>query len=156
MKQHGVFGYGLISSAALVVGVLALARAGDVNPPAGPVQPTMRTLEEIYALLAQQASGSSQQWSYWHRNGAAGTVVVVPSAGVLHGIIFNPCNGCSAQELFDGNSTDVSSATPIALLPGPNSGSAPVFMPFDIEFHTGLTYRSVSGSGAVTLIYRAK
>ncbi len=37
---------------ALVLGVAASAGAGDLNPPAGPVQPTMRTLDEVFAAAS--------------------------------------------------------------------------------------------------------
>lgn len=152
MKNQNLLGFGMIA-AAIVAGGALVGRAGDVNPPVGPVQPTMHTLEEIYQRINGLGAAGTVRWKYWYRNGTAGTVVITPSQGVLHGVVYNPCNGCSGQELFDGNTTDVSAASPITLLPPPASDMPPVYVPFDIEFTHGLVYRSVNGSGAITVIY---
>lgn len=46
---------GLVAAA----GVGALALAGDINPPAGPVAPTMKTLDEVYTAAASGSGGGS-------------------------------------------------------------------------------------------------
>lgn len=73
---------------AVVVSV-ALAR-GSLNPPAGPVQPTGRTLTEIYERVGSAGGGGGAPASWSHETLAFGTdgafVTIVSGAGLLHGV----------------------------------------------------------------------
>lgn len=50
-SKHHLLGYAMVAGAILTTGVISWVRAGDVNPPAGAVQGTMHTLDEIYAKV---------------------------------------------------------------------------------------------------------
>ena len=46
--------------AAIIAAGAWLSSAGDLDPPVGPVAPTMKTLEEIYDLIGASSGGESR------------------------------------------------------------------------------------------------
>lgn len=55
MPSHRIGGF-IVVGLAVCLGLVLWARAGDLNPPAGPVAPTMKTLDQLSAEHAQLAS----------------------------------------------------------------------------------------------------
>ncbi len=149
MNKYVSFGTGV--GIAIVLGGLAIVRAGDLNPPPGPVQPTMRTNQEIYDRIgALQANGCGGRWRAFYRadpgNPIPETLVAVGS-GVVHAIIYQ---GSGPFILRDGATTGLGNAF---LTARDASTSDTQYLILDIEFTNGLTVSS--GSGApVTVLYR--
>jgi len=71
--------------AALVAGA-AIVRAGSVNPPAGPVAPTMHTLEDVYTLANQPPVPPPYNAFYAQIMGPFVTLFVDNGGGFLHSI----------------------------------------------------------------------
>ncbi len=55
MSLHRIGG-SIVAGLAVCLGLVLWANAGDLNPPAGPVTPTMKTLDQLSAEHAQLAS----------------------------------------------------------------------------------------------------
>lgn len=55
MSSQRVRGF-IVAGLAACLGLVLWARAGDLNPPAGPVAPTMKTLDQLSAEHAQLAA----------------------------------------------------------------------------------------------------
>jgi hypothetical protein len=55
MPSHRIGGF-IVVGLAVCLGLVLWARAGDLNPPAGPVAPTMKTLDQLSTEHAQLAS----------------------------------------------------------------------------------------------------
>ncbi|MDM8006243.1 MAG: hypothetical protein QUV05_08875 [Phycisphaerae bacterium] len=75
MPSHRIGGF-IVVGLAVCLGLVLWARAGDLNPPAGPVAPTMKTLDQLSAEHAQLASAVAEM------SGGAGGV-----KQVVHGCI---------------------------------------------------------------------
>lgn len=148
-----------VAAAAVLVAVSAVAvvRAGDVNPPSGPVQGTMRTLDEIYALFSQGIqSGNAGRWNYKYR-ASTGITVIATNAGVLHGIVVNPCQGCPLPNLYDAASDqNLAGKEIVAIQRASHPSEGGRFIPLDVVFENGLVLEMPSGPDSpVTVIYRA-
>lgn len=87
---------GAVAAVAALVcfGVIAgrlTVQAGPLDPPAGPIQPTMHTLDEIYALLELQfAESIGRQWSYEALpdfDSGNEWIEVITGSGVLHSVV---------------------------------------------------------------------
>lgn len=151
--------YTSIAAFALAAGTIALVRAGSLTPPAGAPQPTMRTLNEIYNLVAQGGGGGggSQPWSYRHIPlGTSGSVQVATGAGVVRGVMVYPCDCGNVIVLYDSPTADVTGRPVIAELVNGAIGNTSRLMSLEVEFTSGLVYRVVgSGTrGRDTVIFR--
>lgn len=158
MKNQNLLGFGMIA-AAIVAGGALVGRAGDVNPPAGPVQGTMHTLEEIYAKIAQgTVAGSAGRWRYHYVPAGSDTtpILVASSPGVLRGVMMTTLG--NYFQLIDSNTTG--SGTPVIAEMVYNSddvgfASPSVTVPLDVEFQNGLVFKRIGGqTSATTIIYR--
>ncbi len=124
---------GLLSLAALVViGVGVLAVAGDLNPPAGPVVPTMKTLDEVEARIPINAANTpgdadslykiTQPGSYYLTGNITGEVgkhgVEIAASGVTLDLNGFDLVGVPGMGAFDGVSVTVDSLRGIAVLNG--------------------------------------
>ena len=74
-------------SAAVIIAAALFANAGDLDPPKGPIEPTMHDLQEIYDLVQQSSPCGGCTWEYKHFDNLPGEqFLAIPGAGVLHGI----------------------------------------------------------------------
>jgi len=83
-------------------------QAGPLDPPAGPVQPTMQTLEEIgdKVDLLLQTAALDPPWSHWAGEDihtAGQYQQVISGSGMLHRIIFPTATDGQSIWLRDGN-----------------------------------------------------
>ncbi|HVZ93648.1 MAG TPA: hypothetical protein VG797_03975 [Phycisphaerales bacterium] len=160
MKRQSLLGYGMVAAAVLTVGVLAWARAGDVNPPAGPVQGTMHTLDEIYDRVSLgQTVGAAGRWkSIWIPGMSSGVTVVANAPGVIHAAILDgDCVTCGRVMLYDADTTSIADLPRIAELTHithGDSGHSSLYIPLDAEFSHGLVLEQSNTAHGVTLLYR--
>jgi hypothetical protein len=144
---------------AIVLGVLTVmvfVNAGALNPPSGPVQPTMRTLDEVYDAASQRCPLCP--WSYKYLESSAQTEAV-PGAGILHGIwLYGFSQNNSSVVVSNGPSSDndvigkFDAYTTIAGT-GWSLFMPPQFISLDVPFQNGL-YVSAPNT-KVTLLYRS-
>ncbi|HRJ49598.1 MAG: hypothetical protein KF787_04170 [Phycisphaeraceae bacterium] len=88
--------FAVVVVVALVVVVVAGAATswapggGDLNPPPGPISPTMRTLDEVYLALTAVSPCSACTWSLIPANPTGGQwVLMVSGPGTLGGVVVN-------------------------------------------------------------------
>lgn len=154
----------LWGASALAVGLAVGVgvRAGNVTPPPGPVQGTMHTLDEIYALTAQSVQqGTAGRWKYFYvPNTQSAPVLVASGPGVLHSLLVYGCD-CGGFTVYDANSTNVGESPRIADVVhdvsfGIAGDQSSVVIPLDVEFSQGLVIEPPPGASRprVTVIYR--
>lgn len=141
-----------ICVAVIIAGAL-LARGGDLNPPPGPVGPTMHTLDEIYNAVVAPAPCPTCLWEHWQGSvGEPGGVLAVPGAGVIHGL-WLPGLGHSAH-VFNGSpgsGQNIAEFT-ISYNGGNDFGYSSQFFQLDVPFDQGLY---ITGSGSATVLFRS-
>lgn len=89
MKSHSLH----IATPVLVLGVVGIviwANAGDLNPPPGPVGPTMKTIDELSAEHAQLAADIA----------ALQGAIASPIKQVIRGVIIVPMNMNTQSQTF--------------------------------------------------------
>ena len=141
---------------ALVVGVVVVAtawfatRAGDLNPPKGPIQPTLVSLEDLYNRIGTQGDCPTCAWSYkfvnWSTSQSPNTLIVAGS-GVLHAV-YQPAGQVTVYDHNGQGAATQERAIARTLAQG--------MIVFDVRFANGLY---VSGLGetdgsSLTLLYR--
>jgi hypothetical protein len=130
------------------IGAIALILAwGPLDPPQGPIQPTMHTLDEIY----EQVAGQNGEWHSLVVKQFEGSKEVIEGGGIVHAVIFAGLHDGGAAELRQ------SDGTPIVVLSLINELGT-VVVPLDVRYTDGLTLADVDGGGrplnAVTILYR--
>ena len=140
--------------AAMLAAGAWLARAGALNPPPGPVSPTMRTLDEIYDAVTADTSSSCPpcEWKYKFQEvfscSIGGFEVLPPgTSGVLHGIWLSR-NVTIANGPLSFENT-------IGAFSGGSDGRS-TFIQLDVPFDNGLTascYPDLNGT-SFTILYR--
>lgn len=127
---------------ALFIGI-GWASAGTLDPPEGPVQPTMHTLDEIFNLLASQ-SGNVPEYQSWVKDGgwsSTATETIDIGPGVIHSLIWsNAFVAFYRFEIYDG-------ATLIGIFEHNSQyGRQNAVFPLDIRYDTSLEIKSASTS----------
>lgn len=141
---------------ACLVGLIAGARAGDLSPPPGPIQPTMRTLDEIYGKIGTLSTGGSGgRWTSATLPANSSTKVLAAAPGVVHSAILGPINGCDDFTLYDSATTDVAGKRVICRIQNPSLDEAHSRQySLDVEFTQGLVYFSSGCRGPDVVIYK--
>lgn len=155
---------------ALVVGVVVAAtawfatRAGDLNPPKGPVQPTMVSLEDLYNRIGTQQNCPECVWQYKYvSRDVVGDAYgqLVTGSGVLHAVMLpgNTDEG-SAIKVYDwvytGGAAPPAQAT-IGQFQGVNANMTPTVLGLDVRFTNGIAVGGLfnsSGTGGIAVLYR--
>ena len=144
MKQLKVVaGCGLLAAAVSI----AFAR-GSLTPPAGPVEPTGRTLTEIYNRVGSAGGGGGAPATWSHAGFAFGTdgafVPVVAGSGTLHRVVMSaPTADGSATMILRIDGQDI------------HRMRASVFasMELNIRFEQGVEIRRQGGGSDALLLY---
>ncbi len=119
-------------SVAAAVACVWLANAGDLNPPTGPITPTMKTLDEVEPRIAINATNTpgdadslfkiTQPGSYYLTGNITGVVgkhgVEIVASGVTLDLNGFDLVGVAAMGAFDGVSHTVGGLTNIAVVNG--------------------------------------
>ena len=147
-------------SAAVIVAAALFAKAGDLNPPPGDIQPTMHTLAEIYDLVQQSSPCSGCTWQYWSKVfGTSEDVQAISGSGLLHGLWLRGSaeNLFGHVEVFNGPPADQDLIGDFfSWSPTSDIHLANEFFELNVEFDNGLYVRTSSqGSGYVTLLHRS-
>lgn len=161
MRRHALFVTLPICTAIIVAGAW-WANAGDLNPPAGPVEQTMVTLQEVYdAISSNSGSGcESCEWQVkggdlvpdsWQSIFPAGTSGTVRSLVVSY---LDPGGMANYRLRQHGAATDYlvalrlnGSATSAVGLPGAG-------VPCDFRFTNGLEHWSNVSTASFTIYYK--
>ena len=146
-------------SAAVIIAAALFANAGDLNPPEGPIEPTMHTLDEIYELAAASQPCPPCTWESW--SGPViqgGNTQGVPGAGLLHGVWLVPpsSTGFTRVVLWDGDPDNGGVQIAIAHITMQEGALGNQFVQLDVAFENGL-FLAPSGAGTplVTILYRS-
>ena len=140
-------------SAAVIIAAALFANAGDLDPPEGPIEPTMHTLQEIYDLVQQSSpcGGCTWEYAYVSLPLGQGYVEAVPGSGVLHGIWLRVPGSIAVRDGFPvGNIIADFFYTS-------GSGSLSQFFELNVAFENGV-YIAVPETGPaanVTVLYRS-
>lgn len=145
---------------AVVIGGAWLATAGDLNPPAGPVAPTMRTLDEIYDLVAASGGPAECPPCVWEASFFPDVDpniwrLVVPGSGVIHAVIPTRCS--SGLWVADGD-PDAGGVVIGVFFEGASSGTsmyASYYCPLDVRFENGLYLKKNAGGSQGTVLFRS-
>jgi len=136
-----------------MIGVVAWqTMAGDLNPPVGPVSPTMCTLEDICTKIDALDSALCCESGPWQGKliqanlDSVNPEVVVPGNGILHAVIVPAGN---AIQFYSGVPTNPIADMAVA------SGDHKILI-VNIRFENGLLARTWPGSNTIrtTLNYR--
>ncbi len=145
----------MVGICVVCIAASSLVRGGDLNPPAGPIQPTMHSLEDVMAAInANNQCGCT--WTYKHiPSGTASPLLIAEGKGVVHAIIIHPSNGGSPR-LYDSATTGVTPDIMIGQFQNTAQQEAiSLFLPLDVEFTHGLVFGTDGPpSGPQTVIYR--
>lgn len=154
---------------ALVVGVVVVAtawfatRAGDLNPPKGPIQPTMVSLEDLYNRISTQGGCPTCAWDYkfiGRDTIPTGDGQVLVGSGVLHAIVMPgyPCAGAIRfyDTVYSGVGAYPRERTITELYTCRTLDVPPTTVVMDLRFTDGIfvSGASINEPGGVTLIYR--
>ena len=149
-------------SAAVIIAAALFAKAGDLDPDPGPIQPTMRTLQEIYDLVQQSSPCGGCTWEYKHLSSVAPLeVLAIEGSGVLHGMWLKGATASSFQgtlEISDGPFNGGISIGEFGSreVTGNTTGQlSNKFFELNVVFEQGLYTRSTSQSPEVTFLYRS-
>jgi len=130
---------------AILIAGAWLANGGDLNPPAGPVSSTMRTLDEIYdAVVSGGGSANCPPcvWDVAYLDPGAGETEVVSGSGVIHGVMLSLLGNTSGLNLRLTNGpgdVDPDYILHVNLTKGSGTfqhGNA--YVPLDVRFENGL------------------
>jgi hypothetical protein len=145
----------MVGICVVCIAASSLVRGGDLNPPPGPIQPTMHTLEDVMAAInANNQCGC--RWTYKHiPSGTDSPMLIASGKGVVHGIIVHP-GGAGNPWLYDAATTGVTQDDLIGQFRNSaNYEAHSLFIPLDVEFKDGLVFGTDGGaSGSQTVIYR--
>lgn len=147
-RNQLVGGMAVCAAGALLVAVVG--RAGDLNPPAGAVQPTMSNLQDIQTSLDNigiAVGVPTPAWEYKTvtvTGGGEHTFDLEPTSGVLHRVIFTDS---PAQEVLISDTNPVVTG-PLMLKLDPTVRHNVLL---DVRFENGLF---VTGQCTVTFLYR--
>lgn len=127
---------------AMVVGGAMYVRAGDVNPPPGPIGPSMHTLDDIYAKVSASPCESCG-WQY--RYIASNAITTIPGPMRLRSVT----QTFGYAVLYDAaNAAEMVDANIVAIIGSGGSQNTTVVVPCDIPITKGLTVRQFSGGCA--------
>ncbi len=156
MRTNHLIGVGVVfTGVALAV---ALVRAGDLNPPAGPVAPTMTDLQDIQTSLDNIGAAVNVPTPAWDYAFASfccgGDNVLVTGSGVLHAVLVTAADttgtGVSVR-IFDSTSGPTTQIATAATSPLPSSA----WIPLNVRFENGLNLVNISTDTArATVFYR--
>lgn len=145
-------------SAAVIIAAALFANAGDLNPPEGPIGPTMHTLEEIYELAVAQQPCPSCTWEYSYDalSGEGSVVQAVSGAGILHGLWLKPSLNTVGVKVYDGPIENGDLIGWFAIWEnGINYMYSSQFFLLDVAFENGIYVEATCCSSAIfTLLYR--
>lgn len=133
-----------------IIGVGGLiAFAGDLNPPKGPIEPTMHTLDEIHDLVESTFACGRCTWKYvgLDVSGSQDTLAV-PGSGMLHGIWIGRASGGFYLEVWNETPQEGALIGTFHLALG-----ASQFFQLDVTFESGL-YLRANASSEATVLYR--
>lgn len=143
---------------AILVAGAWLANAGDLNPPAGPVAPTMATLDQVYAAVTTPQPCPECTWEYAHASLPTGGphILVVPGSGVFHGFWMTKK---ATMTVYDGDPNSGGQVIGYFFYTEnpSNPGYNTKFWQLDVAFQNGL-YMNASPQGSetsVTVLYRS-
>lgn len=127
---------------AMVVGGAMYVRAGDLNPPPGPIGPSMHTLDDIYAKVSASPCESCG-WQY--RYIASNATTTIPGPMRLRSVT----QAYGNSVLYDAaNAAEMVEANVVAVIPSGDAQTGLVIVPCDIPITRGLTVRQFSGGTA--------
>ncbi len=143
----------LFAVAATCLGGFAWVRAGDLNPPAGAIEPTLRTLQEIYNRIGELNGQDGCACGPWQSlvtpNVGTTTTSLLSGNGFVHAVIVK--EGRGIEFLSNGDSTIIADlSTP--------AGSPTSQFVLNIRYENGLSFRAINGangSDRCTVLYRA-
>ncbi len=145
--------YGKVFAMSLlcVLGVgIVWVSAGNIDPPVGPIQPTMHSLDEIYDLLSSSSCSPCVWESEYHRFESAESVQLVAGAGIVHGVLMSR-DGLSAEiKVSDGQATD-----PLAFMQVDADATSTLFIPMDVRYENGLWAESNMANAVLIVYYRS-
>ena len=131
--------------------VAGIAYAGDLDPPKGPITPTMHTLDEIYDAVTNPPT-----WEYKFLTfGDPQEIEIVAGEGVLHAVWANPENVQMMDvQMFDGPPAN---GVKIGQIRTQRAGAqgflvTPIFMELDVQFTNGLFIQA--SRAAATVLYK--
>lgn len=153
MSLHAAKPYVLASLAAIAC-TWMISRAGPLDPPQGPVAPSMRTLDEIYDRIAL-GGGGMQVWtaSIASTNSVGTGGVLVSGPGVLHAVYVPYLSSlCVFYDWADPKTPPPESARITTFFNTPNS---PKTYEFDVRFTNGL-YVTNPGDPGLTVMWGSK
>ena len=137
----------------VIITASLLARAGDLNPPAGAIQPSMHTLDEIYGkvqALPQVFPLCRETWEAGYVKTLSNSLQVTEVAsgsGMLHSIVISPITSgfCQAEIIVDGQTLLVC-----------QSDTTPETIVFDTRYSTNIGVKRGQALVAanVTVFYR--
>ncbi len=155
-----------VTTVAACVGValvVALVRAGDLNPPAGTIQPTMQSLAQIDLAIEELAATSEFTFSSWDHLHVTAALLdctttdwqqLIVGNGVLNSIVFNTATDNGALvEIRDSSGLMIFTNVNPSLQLG--SGQ---YLDMNVRFTGGLEMRSqgpcAEDNTNLTLLYR--
>ena len=142
-------------SAAVIIAATLFANAGELDPPKGPIEPTMHTLEEIYSFLQQSSPCGACTWEYWSALLSQGQPVeAIEGAGVLHGLWLEGSN-TQIVRVYDGPPSEGNAIGRFRVETlGSSWAQSSRFIELNIAFANGIHVESLNGGGSITLLHR--
>ena len=142
-------------SAAVIIAAALFANAGDLNPPEGPIGPTMHTLDEIYELAAAQQPCPPCTWEYWSNHiPPKQEVLAIEGSGILHGLWIIPDG---RVVIFDGatNGPRIGEFRAFTTQAGSQYGyiEKNEFFELNVAFDDGILLTTLSSEAKITLLY---
>ncbi len=90
-------------SAAVIIAAALFANAGDLDPPKGPIEPTMHTLEEIYVAVTNPPCCSPEPEdirTYHKQLSGSGTGIIIPKVEGPNGFILTGVVSGASLRMF--------------------------------------------------------
>lgn len=139
----------VVSGCAVMAAAVSIALArGSLTPPAGPIEPTGRTLSEIYNRVGSAGGGGGAPATWSHAGFSFGTdgayVPVVTGSGTLHRVVMSAptADGSATMMLrIDGQDTHRMRASVFAS------------MELNIRFEQSVEIRRQGGGSDALLLY---
>ena len=164
MDRNGVLVTGMVCVTALLVGgTLSKTDAGDLNPPPGPVAPTMLTLSDLAAALTN-CGCEGIPWAADDTVVSAGSEpgdLVASGSGVVHGFWMKQQGeggGIETQiSLYNGPAVPGDPSNRIGIFRVSQNAPANQFFELNVGFQNGLYARRGAGyqDANITVLYRA-
>lgn len=147
--------------AAVIGGSWMVSRAGDLQPPNGPIAPTMSTLEQIYARVDQLGAAQNGEWlcktvRLDSLPPEPQAVPVLAGSGVLHSFYLT---GWTSVKITDDSVAGLPNPEHLLIAvqsPGPFTEPSAAGT-LDARFSRGIQlskWNGSSGEAYITLLYR--